>query len=424
MVQSKFKIKNFIISAITVLIQYYNYHLFGFLAANIAGTFFHHTDKASQLLSTYLIMSVAMIGKPLGAILLGNIGDRMGRAASFKLSLVGTAVASLAIAIIPSYNYVGIMASVLLLLSRLLICSFVSAGSDGVRLYIYENISDAKRCLAVAMTALFTQSGSLCASLSAYFFTLDYLPDYFWRLAFLLGGFLSIINYFCLEKNDLCDANKIKRLEKFHHFQGLSLRKIVCSYPLLFILCVLLAGSIGSTNQFLVIFFSTYSFEILNIVERSDMYQYVSVALISYMFCGLIGGYLADKIGYYRILSVGVVGALLCSNMLIFQLNSFAFSPLLYVFLAISLSWIAIPAVVIYKQSIPQEIRYRLFALSHSVGSICISAPTAYISTYIYIKTKIPGYPILYLISVVIMILLTTLFLQNGKIYDNQNSIK
>ena len=53
---------------------YYDYHLFGFMAANIAANFFPADEVVTQLLNTYLLMAVAMIAKPLGAIIFGKMG--------------------------------------------------------------------------------------------------------------------------------------------------------------------------------------------------------------------------------------------------------------------------------------------------------------------------------------------------------------
>ena len=125
--------------------QYYDYHLFGFLAANIAVHFFPTDQIITQLLKTYFIMGVAMLAKPIGAIILGKIGDRRSRSTSFKISLFGTAIASFVLFMTPSYGDIGILSAFILLLCRMSICAFVSSGSDGVRLYIFEHIGTTKR---------------------------------------------------------------------------------------------------------------------------------------------------------------------------------------------------------------------------------------------------------------------------------------
>ena len=125
---------NFIISVLTVFVQYYDYHLFGFMAANISTYFFPADEVIIQLLNTYLIMSIAMLAKPIGSIVLGKIGDLKGRSNSFKISLIGTAIASFVLFATPSYQQIGWLACASLLICRMAICTFVTGGSDGVRI--------------------------------------------------------------------------------------------------------------------------------------------------------------------------------------------------------------------------------------------------------------------------------------------------
>jgi MFS family permease len=417
--------KNFLISIFTVFVQYYDYHLFGFLAANIALHFFPAEGGVTQLLKTYFVMAAAVIAKPIGALIFGKIGDRKGRSNSFKISLFGTATASLILFATPSYEMVGIISVFTLLLCRMAICAFVSSGSDGVRLYIYEHLDKSRRCLGIGVTSLFTYAGSLAASLSTWFFTLNYLPDYSWKFTFLLGAFLGFVLVLIMKTTNFSDTQEIKEVKNFNEFQNLPLTKIIKSNRSLFFWCVILAGSIGSVNQFLIIFFGTYNFEILRIIPRSLMQQYTSLAIIFYMIFSVIGGGLADRLGPYLVLKISVVITLILSIILCVQVNNLVFDG--FVFLAIScfVSLITIPAAALLKQSIPIAIRYRFFALAHAAGSIVISAPTAFLLTLIYYKTNISWLPVVYFIITVIMIFCAASYLnKNNRLNEHKDTIK
>ncbi|MCP5369477.1 MAG: MFS transporter [Rickettsiaceae bacterium] len=397
------------LSFFTVISQYYNYHLFGFLAAYISHVFFPANNEISQLLNTYLVMTLTIIAKPIGAVLLGNWGDKIGRKTSFKLSLISTACASFLICIAPSYKDIGILSIIILIISRLLICLFVSAGTDGVRLYVYENINKDAKCLGTAITTVFAQLGSLLASISAWFFTLNFFPNYFWRISFFIGFLIVSLNYFLLTKDQYTQNKMIKDDPE-------TIIKILFSNRLLFIAAVCLAGSIGASNQFLVIFFSTYIFQILDLVDNSIMYQYVSIFLVLYMFSSVACGILADKYGYIIIFNIGAILSLFLSCVICYSISNSYLSYYAYLGLAITLPKMIIPCLVIFKQSIPFTIRYRLFSLSHAIGSIIISAPTPYISTFLYYKTNITWLPVLYLITILIMIILITHYLYKTRL--------
>ncbi len=387
-----------------MFVQYYDYHLFGFLAANIASHFFPADETITQLINTYFIMAVAMIAKPIGAVIFGKIGDLKGRSNSFKISLIGTAIASIILFATPGYELAGIISCFLLLICRMAICGFVSSGSDGVRIYIYEHIPKSKQCLGVGITTLFTQAGSLTASLSAWFFTLNYFPEYSWRFAFLLGGLMGLAVVFAMKITNFSDETEIKADSKFEEYKNLSIKDIVLSNWKLFLLCTILAGGIGSTNQFIIIFFGTYNFEILKTIDRSSMQFYITIAIIAYMLFSLISGYFADKFNRYYITILGSIAAIISATIVMNGLNDLILIPFSYIAIAISLPFITMPAAAILKQSIPKSIRYRLFALSHAIGSVFISAPTALLSTLMYKKTNLTWLPICYFITTILMI--------------------
>lgn len=410
--------KSFIISFLTVFIQYYDYHLFGFLAADIASHFFPADKAITKLINTYFVMAIAMIAKPIGAIIFGKIGDLKGRSNSFRISLIGTALASIILYATPSYESIGLVSCFLLLICRMVICALVTSGSDGVRIYVYEHISKSKQCLGVGITALFTLAGSLTASLSAWFFTLHHFSEYTWRFAFLFGGIMGIVVIIAMKITNFRDETKIKDDINFAEFKNLPIKKIIYLNWKLFLLCILLAGGIGSTNQFIIIFFGTYNFEILGTIDRSSMQSYITIAIIFYMIFSIVSGYFADKFNRYYITILGSSLVIICSVILMLSLANFILIPFAYIAIAASLPFINMPAAAIIKQAIPKSIRYRLFSLGHAIGSVFISAPTALFSTFIYKKTNLAWLPICYFIAIILMISFALYYLNKRALKD------
>jgi len=396
--------KAFLIAAFSAFVQYYDYHLFGFLAVKIAKHFFLQQEVILQLQNAYLIMAVAMISKPVGALLLGKVGDVYGRSYIFNISLVGTAIGSTIIALIPDYSFVGVASTILLLIARMVICALVSSGSDSVRVYIYEHISENKRTLGVSITNIFMQAGSFLASSSAWFFTQEFMPDYGWRISFLLGGIFGMIIVFLKNRYNIQDINNIKNEPKFAEFKELSTINIIGKNLKLFLYCLIIAGCLGSTTQFFIIFFGTYNFEILKNISQSNMQFYISAALCLYMVFSLISGYLSDKIGCYKVALSASILLLFISLAHIYVLRNSEINISLFLFTIVILPFLTMPTAVILKQSIPIVIRYRIFSLSHAVGSILISAPTAFVSMFVYNKSGIAWLPIFYFITTIILI--------------------
>lgn len=397
--------RSFFISVFTVFVQYYDYHLYGFLAAKISLHFFPADDVVKRMLSTYLIMALAMIAKPIGSVLLGRIGDERGRSVSFSISLCGTALGSLILFLTPSFSSVGYAAILLLLAGRMLICASASSGSDGVRIFIYENVTKSRQCFGVGVTSVFTQAGTLLGALAAFATTLDALPEYAWKFSFLFGTIMASLLLLLLRLIEI-DEDALKAKRQMTEFRELSIKTAIMSNLKLFITCIFLAGAIGGTNQFIIIFFGTYCFEILQIVDRSLMKTYIAVAILVYMMFSIVAGFIADRIIRIKVVYFGVIGALIMSALLAASLSSAraSFSPALYFGITFFLPFITMPGAAIYKEAIPIEIRYRLFSLSHAIGSIFISAPTAFLSTLFFDLTDSPAAPIGYFISIIIII--------------------
>lgn len=383
------------------------------MAANISTHFFPADEVITQLLNTYLVMSIAMIAKPIGSVILGKIGDLKGRSNSFKISLIGTAIASFVLFATPSYEQIGFLACASLLVCRMAICTFVTSGSDGVRIYIYEHVSEKNKCLGVGFTTVFTLAGSLSASLSAWYFTLNQEVGAMWKYSFLLGALFSLIVIVAMKITDFKDNIKVMDSDDYHKYSSTSFIQIIKENWKLFLTCTILAGSIGSTTQFLIVFFGTYNYEILATESRHYIQKIITLGIIFYMLFSVVGGYIADKIGKLR--TTLLSGALLLVILAVLCVYTAKMQFSAYIFIAINcvIPFVIMPAAVIFKQSIPMPIRYRLFSLSHAVGSVLISAPTAYVSTYLYKISGIAWLPILYFISAIFMICLSVYILSS-----------
>ncbi|MDX2050027.1 MAG: MFS transporter [Rickettsiaceae bacterium] len=396
---------SFVIAALCVIAQYYDYHLFGFLAAKISTHFFSTSDPIIQLMRTYIIMFIGVTAKPIGAIILGRIGDTYGRFATMLISLSGTAFASLVISLTPSYNEIGVFSALILLLCRMCVASLVSSGTDGIRLYIYEKISQKKQCLGNGAVTFSTQLGSFIAALSAWFFSLDFMPEYSWRIAFMTGTLMGLAAIyirlkFFQESEEISKSDPNYDLYKDHN----SIRIATKNFKL-FLYCSILAGCIGSTYQFIIIFFGTYNFQVLKIVPHYQMQFYTSIGVMIYMCFAIIGGICADYLGKKLVSNIATFLLFIVTILFTLMVKFSQFSLSLYLLLIMLIPFITMPALAYLKQSIPKSIRYRLFSLAHATGSMFISAPTAFLSTYLYYSTGVAWIPMIYFLTTIIIMI-------------------
>src|ERR1700736_6999924 len=100
------------------MLEWYDFTVYALFAGYIAGNFFPGDDPNTRLLKTFLVFGLGFVVRPLGAVLIGNYGDRAGRKASLTLTILLMAVGTGTIAFAPTYAAIGLGAPLLLLGGR------------------------------------------------------------------------------------------------------------------------------------------------------------------------------------------------------------------------------------------------------------------------------------------------------------------
>lgn len=107
-------------TAVGNFMEWYDFGVYGFIAATIATVFFPSGGASVQLIATFATLAAAFIVRPLGGLFFGPLGDRIGRKRVLAITIVMMAVGTTATGVLPSYSAVGIWAPILLLVTRLI----------------------------------------------------------------------------------------------------------------------------------------------------------------------------------------------------------------------------------------------------------------------------------------------------------------
>ncbi|MFE0412521.1 MFS transporter, partial [Citrobacter freundii] len=146
-------------------VEWFDYAAYGFLATVIAVVFFPKSDPLTALMATYAIFAISFIFRPLGGIFWGHVGDKFGRKNALSWSIILMTLATVCIALLPSYQSIGIFAPIMLLIFRMIQGFSASGEYAGAANFLAEYAPKGKRGLYTSLVPASTATGLLLGSL-------------------------------------------------------------------------------------------------------------------------------------------------------------------------------------------------------------------------------------------------------------------
>jgi MFS transporter, MHS family, proline/betaine transporter len=182
------------------VLEWFDYGVFGFFSAEIGHHFTPKTmDPSEQRLVAFAIFAIGFVARPIGGLVLGPVGDRIGRRALLTLSIVMMGGATLIIGLLPSYETIGFAAPALLLLMRLIQGFSLGGEFTGSMVYTTELASPVARGLIASSTAAGTTIGFFLGLLTAWLISVTLGPaasaDWAWRIPFVASLLLCFAGW-------------------------------------------------------------------------------------------------------------------------------------------------------------------------------------------------------------------------------------
>ncbi|MDN7907975.1 MFS transporter [Burkholderia diffusa] len=200
-------------------VEWFDYASYGYLATVIAVVFFPKSDAMTGLLAAYGVFAISFVIRPLGGVVWGHFGDRVGRRTALSLSILIMSCSTFLIAFLPTYAQVGMVAPVLLLLVRVVQGFSASGEYAGASAFLAEYAPEGKRgfytSIVPASTAAGLLFGSVFVAVMHAALTSQQLHDFGWRLPFLLAAPFGVVGRYIRIR--LEDTPKFKALEGAHH---------------------------------------------------------------------------------------------------------------------------------------------------------------------------------------------------------------
>ncbi|MGH9757964.1 MAG: MFS transporter, partial [Candidatus Acidiferrales bacterium] len=200
MSEQKFRVA--LAGAIGNLLEWYDFGLYGLLAPVLATLFFPGRNRIAALLAVYGGFAIGFAMRPIGAVVLGRLGDRVGRRFVLLVSVMLMGISTVAVGLLPTYDAIGIWAPVLLILTRMFQGFSVGGEFVGSVTYLVESAPPGRRGFAGSIANWGATAGLLLAAGVASIATdkagFAHLNALAWRIPFLLGGALASAAYYTL----------------------------------------------------------------------------------------------------------------------------------------------------------------------------------------------------------------------------------
>ncbi|CAN5918188.1 glycine betaine/L-proline transporter ProP [soil metagenome] len=287
------------------VLEWFDFAVYGYMSAEIGAQFFPSATPAVQRLLAFASFGVGFLARPVGSVVLGMIGDRIGRRALLTLSIALMGGATLLIGCLPSYHSIGFFAPLLLVLMRIVQGFSLGGEFTGSMVYTTELSSPLVRGLVSSSTAVGTSLGFLLGSLTVYGIHHGLgqaaTMSYGWRIPFIASVIFCIVGYFLRHGiHESEHGEQAKKTEKPDIIKSLlgDWRPIVQTF-----------GVVGMTNvaYYFIFAFATETRK----AGGHDVFQLVNtLSLLVVMLAKPTGGLLSDRVGRLKLMRLLTVALL------------------------------------------------------------------------------------------------------------------
>ncbi|WP_061170343.1 MFS transporter [Caballeronia hypogeia] len=279
-------------------VEWFDHASYGYLATIIAVVFFPKTDSTTGLLAAYAVFAISFIVRPIGGIVWGHFGDKIGRKTSLSLSILIMSGSTFVIAFLPTYAQAGMLAPILLLLVRVVQGFSASGEYAGAAAFLAEYAPQNKRgfytSIVPASTAAGLLFGSLFVALLHALLTSEQLHSFGWRLPFLLAAPFGLVGRYIRVR--LEDTPRFKALEQEQHVAHAPIAELLGKHRR----TMLIAFGVTCLNAvafYLVLsYMPTYLSTEMGMSETSSFLA-ATISLAVYIALIFVMGSLSDRLG-------------------------------------------------------------------------------------------------------------------------------
>jgi MHS family shikimate/dehydroshikimate transporter-like MFS transporter len=375
-------------SFVGTTLEWYDFFIYSTAAALVFGEVFFPTQEGIVgTLSSFATFAVGFAARPIGSILFGHLGDRMGRRNILMITLITMGIATVLIGCLPSYATAGVWAPFLLVVLRIIQGIALGGEWGGAALMSVENAPEGKKGFFGSATQIGSPAGLLLASsviAGSFAISGDDFHIWGWRIPFLLSVVVMIAGIFIRmgveESKDYTEAKKKDEIVKA---------------PVVEVLrndwrSVLIGAGLGAANNAIYYMVATYTlaYAVNTLgVSEGETLNHITIVSVCYFVSIPIFGWLGDKIGLrLQVVIAAAVAALFIFPyfLLIDTANPWVILIAMAIGLAVIQSAAYAPQPAIYAELFPAKYRYTGASLAYALPTTVVGGTTPFIATWLY----------------------------------------
>ena len=403
------------------VIEWYDFYIFGSLAAVLSVKFFEKSHPVAALLSTIALFTAGFLIRPLGAFLFGWMGDRVGRKYTFLITLSGMALGTGAIGLIPTFEQIGLAAAFILFGLRMIQGLCLGGQYGGAITYVAEHVSDERRGYYTGWLQTSPTLG-IVLSLIVIIATRTYFGEaafnaWAWRIPFLFSFLLVLIAIYIrvnFQESPIFEELKAKQGMTKNPWKEAFLSSNI-KFVLIATVVVLGQGVVWYSGQFWALYF----LQQVSKVDALTTAYIVGAGLIIGTPTLIFFGWLSDHIGRKPV----ILGGMLLAAVTYYPLYAWLGSatqpgninyPIAIIIVAILVAYVGMvygPIGAFLAEFFPARIRYTSVSVPYHIGNGWGGGLVPFITTAVYQATGSVGYALVYPIAVPAICFVVSLFL-------------
>ncbi len=382
------------------ILEWYDFSIYAYFASTLAALFFPHEDNLTSIILAYSVFAIGFLVRPIGAILFGHFGDRIGRKKILIYSSVLIAGSTTLIGLLPTYSQAGKLAPILLIVLRILQGLAIGGEVIGASSFAIESTKSEKQGLATSIIWASSGVGILLSSAIVFAITLTMTPfelsDWGWRLPFLLGSITGIIGYYLRRNTD--ESPQFERIKVNGNIAKFPLIQAVKKFKVEMLITARLYVLSAIITYLIFVYMPVYASKTIGLPFSQTMI--VNTASMSCMILLVpLFGYLSDILGRRIILLLSSMSLLLFAFPLYILIT---YGHLIDLIIAQSILAIMSAA---YQGAItraalemfPTNIRYSAAGFGYNIAYSLFGSTAPLIAVYLVNKLKCNSAPALYL---------------------------